>query len=163
MNSNIKFKEIQQFRQWWLWVIILGMAIYTSYLYYQQIILGIPVGKKPMSDLGLITYTVFVVCFIAMFYFMALRTEINSNEIRIQFFPFIKKVLPWKDVKKYEVITYDFASGWGIRLGTKYGTVFNIKGKQGLAIEMSSGTKYLIGTQKKEEMEAILNKIKRKP
>ena len=42
--------------------------------------------------------------------------------------------------------------GWGIRLWTKYGTVFNIKGKKGLAIELYSGKKFLIGTQKEIEL-----------
>nr|WP_315263057.1 hypothetical protein [uncultured Flavobacterium sp.] len=38
--------------------------------------------------------------------------------------------------------------GFGVRLFTSYGTVYNTKGDTGLAIELKCGKKILIGTQK---------------
>ena len=159
MGQNIKFSEIQHFRQWWLWVFLIGLAVFTIYVVYKQLILGIPFGEIPMSNLGLILYALFVVCFIAMFYFMGLKTELNKDEVQIHFIPFVKKSIPWNDVLKSEIITYGFVGGWGIRLGTKYGTVYNIKGNKGLALELNSGKKILIGTQKEDELKDFLNKL----
>ncbi|WP_282032750.1 hypothetical protein [Aequorivita sinensis] len=79
----------------------------------------------------------------------------------MRFFPFVKKKVNWKDVKSAEVVNYGFVGGWGIRLGTKYGTVYNIKGNRGLAIELLNGKKFLTGTQKETELREILAKIKK--
>ena len=77
----------------------------------------------------------------------------------MQFVPFIKKHVDWNEVKSIKVIDYGFVGGWGIRLGTTFGTVYNIKGKMGLAIELINGKKFLIGTQKAEELQIILKEI----
>ena len=159
MSQNIKFTEIQYFRQLWLWVFLIGFSVFTIFILYKQLILGIPVGDNPMSNVGLIIFTVFWVCFVAMFYFMGLKTEVNKDEIRIHFMPFTKRTILWSDVRKSELITYGFVGGWGIRLGTKYGTVYNVKGNKGLALELKSGKKILIGTQKEDEIKAFLNQL----
>ena len=66
-----------------------------------------------------------------------------------------KKYMPWEDIKSTKVITYKFV-GYGLRLGTKYGTIFNIKGSRGLQIELKSGEKVLIGTQQADDMKGLL-------
>jgi hypothetical protein len=58
-----------------------------------------------------------------------------------------------------KVLNYGFVGGWGVRLWTKYGTVYNVKGNIGLAIELKNGTKFLIGTQKEIELRSFLEKI----
>jgi hypothetical protein len=77
----------------------------------------------------------------------------------MHFFPFVKKRIDWKDVKSAEVLDYGFVGGWGIRLWTAYGTVYNVKGTKGIAIELLNGKKFLIGTQKETELREILEKI----
>ena len=49
-------------------------------------------------------------------------------------------MLPW--------VHYGFVGGWGIRFFTAYGTVYNMRGTKGLAINLEKGKKFLIGTQK---------------
>lgn len=159
MSQNLKFSEIQYFRQWWLWTFLIGIFVFTLFLLYNQLILGIPTGDHPMSNLGLCLFAVFVVGFLLLFYFMGLKTEINKEEIQIHFKPFAKKSIPWSEIQKSQLITYGFVGGWGIRLGTKYGTVFNIKGDKGLAIVLNSGERILIGTQKEEELRKFLNDL----
>lgn len=68
----------------------------------------------------------------------------------------MRKSVEWEDVKQAKVVDYGFVGGWGIRFGTEYGTVYNIKGKKGLAIELNNGKKFLIGTQKEEELNEVL-------
>ena len=156
---NIVFKETQKFSQWWLWLILIGIGILPILGIYKQLIIGEKFGDKPMSDLGLIIFALFVFSLIAMFWFMQLKTEIDQNEIRMHFFPLVKKRVNWKEIKNAEIVNYGFVGGWGIRLWTKYGTVYNMKGNKGLAIALTDGNKFLIGTQKPEELTAILEKI----
>lgn len=156
---NIVFKETQKFSQWWLWLILIGIGILPILGIYKQLIIGEKFGDKPMSDLGLIIFALFVFSLIAMFWFVQLKTEIDQNEIRMHFFPLVKKRVNWKEIKNAEIVNYGFVGGWGIRLWTKYGTVYNMKGNKGLAIALTDGNKFLIGTQKPEELTAILEKI----
>mgnify|MGYP006086436107 FL=1 len=153
------FKETQKFSQWWLWLILLFIGALPILGIYKQLIIGEKFGDKPMSDLGLIIFAVFVFSLIAMFWFMQLKTEIDQNEIRMRFFPLVKKRVSWEEIKNAEIVNYGFVGGWGIRLSTKYGTVYNMKGDKGLAIELLNGKNFLIGTQKPNELIAMLEKI----
>ena len=157
-GAKIEFKEEQKFTQWWLWLILIGVGILPILGVYKQFILGEKFGDKPMSDLALIIFCVFTFGLIAMFGFMRLKTEIDQNEIRMSFFPFVKKRVNWNEIKNAEVVNYGFVGGWGIRLWTKYGTVYNMKGNKGLAIELHNGKKFLIGTQKETELKIIVDK-----
>lgn len=149
------FKEEQRFRQWWLWVILIAISGLLLFGIYKQLILGQKFGNKPMSDLGVIIFALFNFGLLAGFWFVGLKTAINSREIVITFFPFVKKRVSWKDIKSAEIVNYGFVGGYGIRLGTKYGTVYNTKGTKGLAIELLNGKKFLIGTQKEVELQQI--------
>ena len=155
---KIEFKEEQKFTQWWLWLILIGIGVFPIFGIYKQLIIGEKFGDKPMSDFGLIIFSVFIISLIAMFWFMRLKTEIDQNEIRINFFPFTKKRVNWKEIKSAKIVNYGFVGGWGIRLWTKYGTVYNTKGNKGLAIELLNGKKFLIGTQKESELNKIVEK-----
>jgi hypothetical protein len=154
-----EFKEEQKFTQWWLWLILIGIGTLPLYGIYSQFILGEKMGTNPMSDVGLLLFSVFVFCFLLLFYLMRLKTEIDQDEIRMNFFPFVKKRIQWNQIKKADVVNYGFVGGWGIRLWTSYGTVYNTKGDRGLAIELLDGKKLLIGTQKEAALKAVLEKI----
>lgn len=88
---KIEFNEEQKFTQWELWLILIGIRILPIFGIYKQLILGGKFGDKPMSDFGLIIFCVFIFGLIVMFWFMRLKTEIDQNEIRMNFFPFVKK------------------------------------------------------------------------
>lgn len=154
-----EFKEEQKFTQWWLWLILIGIALIPVYGIYKQIYQGEVFGDKPMSNLGLIVFVIFMLLFLLLFWLFKLTTEINTKEIKIQFFPLVNKVVEWKDVKSAQVLNYGFVGGWGIRLFTKYGTVYNIKGNKGLALELKNGKKLLVGTQKMEELYEIVKNV----
>ena len=152
---KIEFTEEQRFTQWWLWIILTGVGIIPIYGIYAQIANGKAFGENPMSDLGLVGFTVFVFAFIAMFWFLRLKTEIDNNEIRMRFYPLAKKHVQWKDVKNARIVKYEFV-GYGIRFGSKFGTIYNTNGNKGLAIELHNGEKFVIGTQKENELKKIV-------
>ncbi|WP_313115267.1 phosphoethanolamine transferase domain-containing protein [Aequorivita sediminis] len=157
---KIVFIEEQRFTQWWLWLILIGIGILPILGIYKQLIIEKKFGDNLMSALGLIIFSLFIFGLIALFWFIRLKTYIDQSEIRMSFFPFVKKQINWKDVKSAQLVNYGFVGGWGIRLGTKYGTVYNTKGNRGLAIELRNGKKLLIGTQKETELKEILEKIR---
>ena len=155
---KIEFKEEQKFTQWWLWLILIPIGILSIFGIYKQLILEEKFGDKPISDFGFIMFAVFIFALIGLFLIMKLKTTIDKNGIRMSFFPFTKKQVEWNEIKNAKVVNYGFVGGWGIRLWTKYGTVYNIKGNKGLAIELKNGKKFLIGTQKETELNNVVGK-----
>lgn len=153
------FTEKQKFTQWWLWVLLLGIGMIPTIGIYKQLIIGEEFGSKPMSNLGLIVFLFFIYLLIAFFYFIKLETKITSDEITMKFFPLASKKVKWEEVSEVNIVNYGFVGGWGIRLWTKYGTVYNTKGKIGLAIELKNGSKFLIGTQKETELKNVIKEI----
>ena len=152
------FNEEQRFTQWWLWLILISIGILPVVGIFKQLFLGEEFGDKSMSDFGLIFFAVFVFALLGLFLMMRLKTEIDQSEIRVSFFPFVKKSVKWREIKKAEVLNYGFVGGWGIRLSFKYGTVYNIKGNMGLAIELRNGKRFVIGTQREKELGSIVEK-----
>jgi len=156
---NTLFTEKQKFTQWWLWVLLLGIGIIPIVGIYKQLIIGEKFGSNPMSNVGLTLFSIFIYLLIAFFYFLQLKTKITSEEISFTFFPLASKKVKWEAVSEAKIVNYGFVGGWGIRLWTPYGTVYNTKGKIGLAIELKNGSKFLIGTQKETELKTVLKKI----
>lgn len=154
-----EFEEEQKFTQWWLWLILIPIGIIPIFGIYKQLILGEKFGDKPMSDFGLILFSIFIFSLIGLFFIMKLKTSIDKNGIQMIFFPFTRNRVEWNEIQDTKVVNYGFVGGWGIRLWTKYGTVYNMKGNKGLAIELKNGKKFLIGTQKEVELNNVLKKI----
>jgi len=92
---------------------------------------------------------------------MKLTTEINNEEIIINFRPFFRnKVVKWRDVTSAEVVNYGFAGGWGIRwVGGKYNTIYNTSGRHGLFITHGKNRRFVVGTRKKEELERVIKRL----
>lgn len=153
---SLLFNEKQRFTQWWLWLLLLGITLLPTIGIYQQIYQGQPYGNNPMSDTGLILFFIFMLIFLLFFRSMHLSTKINRQKIEIKFFPFLSRSFRWKDIKSATIVDYGFVGGWGIRLGTKYGTIYNVKGKMGLAFELQNGKKYCIGTQQAAELKNLI-------
>lgn len=154
-----EFKEEQKFNQWWLWLILILMGVLPLIGIYKQLILGEKLGDNPMSDISLLIFSIIMFSLVGLFLIMKLKTSIDKNGINMHFFPFIKKSVDWQQIKNVKVVNYGFVGGWGIRLWTKYGTVYNVKGDKGLEIVLKSGKKFLIGTQKETELSTIIEKM----
>lgn len=135
--SRIYFKESQRFTQWWLWITLLAIG---GLLFFVQANLG-PIVLVALSILFLI---------------MRLETRIDEKGIGFRFFPFVSRKYSWQEIANARVVDYGFVGGWGIRLFTSYGTVYNMKGNKGLAVELKDGKKFCLGTQRPEELQAVI-------
>ena len=156
MEEKVFFSEKQQFRQWWLWLIHLGLIGFVLF----KIVVEKDFGNSSKYFV-IIPISILFISLI-LFWIMKLETKIYSDRIELKFFPFgIHKIYKIQDIQKMEVIKYnpliDYG-GWGIRLGA-----YNVSGNMGLKIHYRDKNNYdnsiLIGTQKPEEMSNTIKSI----
>ena len=154
---KIQFSEKQKFTQWWFWLILIGLGTIAVYGVIKQLFLGEQFESKPMSNSGII---IFALCVFGFIYFIRLTliTKINEDGIKMYFVPFVKKSIKWSELESVKIVNYGFV-GYGVRLGSKYGTVYNINGNKGLAIELKNRKKFVIGTQKETELKNRVEKM----
>ena len=157
------FNETQYFRQKWLWAIIIFFPAFSLYGIYEQIIMGNPIGDKPISDDGLIWFTVLIgVGLPLLFYSIRLKTRVSEEGLHYQFFPIHLKerTIPYGDIESFKARKYsplkEFG-GWGIRFGFE-GKAYNVSGKEGLQLVLKNERKVLFGSQKAKELEKAMKK-----
>jgi len=156
---NTLFKEIQRFNQWWLWGLLVLILCIPVYGIYKQVLMNEPIGSKPISDIGLFIILFIIILIIALIWSMKLETSITSQEIEIKYFPFTHRKISWSDIKTAEVVNYGFVGGWGWRISSQYGIVYNTSGNKGLVIQLKSGNKICIGTQRQKELQNVIESI----
>lgn len=152
-----EFVEIQRFRQWWLWLILLGSFLPLAVSFFRKINRE-GVSPEDFSFSGWLVYIGINAMVFLFFLALELRTEVDPKGVRMRLRFVDRKVIPWEDVQSAEIITYGFV-GYGLRLLTKYGTVFNISGNKGLAIRCKDGSRYLVGTQEPERLRNTLQAL----
>lgn len=157
---NVLFKEEQRFNQVYVWVIISVVMISSGFAVFEVIanhdqldsgsIVGLTISLLVAGSVGI------------LFYFLKLNTRIDQDYIGIKFSPFIDKKISWKEVESASVVEYKpfrEYGGWGIR--HRIGKVaYSVAGKVGLKLTLNSGKIVMIGTQRKDELKAILRKLK---
>ena len=118
-----------------------------------------PLETSPLTDEALIAFLLFGIAFAYFFRINELRTELNEDGIHVRFYPYTSRTVAWGEVEHCEVIPYDFVGGWGVRLWTKYGTVYNVQGGKGLFVQLKNRKKFLVGTQKPEELQLLVKQL----
>lgn len=167
MDKETLFTERQRFKQWWLWLILVGINGLFLFGVFKQVIGGQQFGDKPMSNTGLLIATGLTFALTLLFINFRLDTIIKKDGIYVRFFPFHLKFkhYTWDSLTKSFVRQYSPLTeygGWGLRLGLfGKGTAFNVSGDKGLQLEFTDKKKLLIGTNKPDELIETLNKIGR--
>ncbi|MBA4277534.1 hypothetical protein [Flavobacterium sp.] len=165
MANEVLFTESQKFKQWWLWLILLGINGLFLFGLFKQVIGGQQFGDKPMSNVGLIVTTVLTIVLTILFVNFRLDTTITKDGIYVRFFPFHLKFkhYSWDSLTKSYVRQYSPLTeygGWGLRLGLfGKGTAYNVSGDKGLQLEFTDKKKLLIGTNKPDELTETLKKV----
>jgi len=170
-GKNIYFEEIQQFRQPWLWFIVLPITIFGIvvfiYMLYVQLVLGKPVGDRPMPDGTLIWFGPLMLMIIAgipiLLFMSKLEVQIDAEAIHIRFTPFLEKdillneIVTWQARKYKPLLEY---GGWGIRWGPS-GKAYNISGSWGVQLQFTNGKRLLIGSQKAQDFARAIEYAKK--
>jgi hypothetical protein len=162
------FREQQQFRQGWLWLLFGGISIpvvgLLGYGVYQQLVLGHPFGTNPASNVALsgvfVAVLVLHTLVIALFWYARLDVEVNATELAIRFRPFHLKPrrIPLHHITDARARQYSALGeygGWGIRMGA-----YNVSGDDGVQLTLADGRRILIGSRRSGELEKAIRVAK---
>jgi len=171
VSKPIAFREVQQFRQLWLWIVLaastLPVAGIFGYGMVEQLVLGNQWGNKPMSDTGLLVSGIAAIVIslglLIMFWRSYLVTEVRHDGLFVRFFPFhwSFKRIELERVQDVEAKTYSPLmqyGGWGIRYG-RGGKAYNVSGKKGVMLTYNNAKTLLIGSQESEKLEAAIKSV----
>ena len=166
------FREQQQFRQRWLWLLFGAVSIpivgLLGYGVYQQLVLGNPFGTHPASNRQLSGVFIIILVLhslvIALFWYARLDVEVNATEVAIRFRPF-----HWRprrialnritDARARHYSALGEYGGWGIRAGI-HGSAYNVSGDDGVQLTLADGRRILIGSRRSGELEAAIRQAK---
>jgi hypothetical protein len=152
MTTTI-FEENQSFRQPWLWALMLA----TLAVLLVASLLAPGSQAVPWVVLG-VTLAVAL-----LLYSMRLSVQVDAEAVRIRFFPIWKKTISLVDIVRWEARTYRPIleyGGWGIRYTLNRGWAYNVSGNQGVQLELASGKRILIGSQRAEELARAIGEAK---
>jgi len=159
--SKPVFSEVQKFRQWWIWIIIVGLVVVNAWALYQQIVMGEPWGNNPASNEALWMSSALIWGIVMLIFHTKLETRINERGITVHFFPFhfSKHTYKWETIEKVYVSKYrpllEFG-GWGVRIAPGRKKAFTVSGNMGLHILLKDGRTRIIGTKRAEAIAFIL-------
>jgi hypothetical protein len=167
-NPVAEFHEEQQFRQPWVWLLLLAITLWLTIMFahglYTQLYLEQPWGDRPMSNTGLVvsaTISLFITAGLALlFYKLKLVTVVGTDGIHVRFFPLTSRKISFADITSCKARTYRPIreyGGWGIRYSRK-GKAYNVSGDRGVQLEFREGRPLLIGSQRAEELADVINK-----
>jgi len=164
MNSAVLFREVQRFRQWWLWLVIAIGPLTIWSATYRRFVLGGHFGRNSTPDGLLLALSLLIgIGLPLLFYSSQLVTEVRTDGVYVRFFPFHRSFLrfPFDSMKRYEARTYRPLveyGGWGIRYGWN-GKAYNVSGNQGLQLELNDWKRILVGSQRPLEFLAALQSL----
>lgn len=159
--ANLHFKESQKNKLTWysiFFICLYGLMFWALY----DIL-------KEEEDVAAMVSIVFSICLIVFFHIvviiMRLDVEIDEAKITYRFKPFHVKprIIYWEDVSDFYIRDYRPVmeyGGHGLKRKMKYGKSFTVSGKKGLQLILKDGKKILFGTQKPQELERIVGKLK---
>jgi hypothetical protein len=160
--ASLHFKESQKNK--FTWHSIFFISLYGLMFWSLNSIL------KEEEDIAAIVSIVFSLCLIIFFnivvIIMRLDVEIDEAKITYRFKPFHVKlrIIYWEDVSDFYIRDYRPImeyGGHGLKRKIKYGKAFTVSGKKGLQLILKDGKRILFGTQKPQELERIIGKIKK--
>lgn len=159
--KDVYFYERQRFRQWWFWVLTLGISLLFIVGCIQQLVLQKPFGNNPMSDVWLIITTALFLLLSLSLLTATLITFINKEGVYVKFSPFHSryKFFNWNEIDAVQIREYQPVSefgGWGIRVGRRGAKAYNASGKIGMELHLQNKKKIMIGTNQPSDLKRAL-------
>lgn len=162
--NNTLFHEEQPLRLWWAWLPILILAGLAWYYFLVQIVFSTPVGTPPAPDaMVVVIWLIFGIVFPLFGYSVKLVTTVAMDSIVLRFVPLATRRIPLRDVAAYQMRRYRALAEygrWGIRFGRHKKRAYTIGGDAGVELELTDGTRLLIGSQRAEELTGALGTAK---
>jgi hypothetical protein len=159
--AGIYFKESQKFKMTWIWALFI--CLYSVMFWSFRALLTEELEFVALATM-IISLCMIVILNVVVI-IMRLDVEIDEAKITYRYKPFHVKprIIYWEDVSDF--YTRDYRplreyGGHGLKRKMKYGKSFTVSGKKGLQLILKDGKKILFGTQKPQELERIIGKLK---
>jgi hypothetical protein len=157
-----------------MWIVLPAMILTIAglvYLMVQQLVFDNPIGDDPMSDGALILVNgpsiLLLIALVWLLWVSRLVTEIRDDGVYMQYAPLHRRLrgYKWSELADFHTRQYRPIreyGGWGLRIVSfGKGTAYNVSGNQGLQLIFNDGKKVLIGTQRRDELDEVLQQVKR--
>lgn len=160
----MRFREVQRPRQWWVWGIVILVAVLAWNDFIRHIVLDEPEQLgDPSNRFVIVSWVLFGLGLPLFFMMVKLVVEVQTDEIYIRLFPIRTRRVPLHRIQSFEARRYrpirDYG-GWGWRL-SRHGVAFNISGSYGVELVLDDGERIMIGSQKADELAAAIASLKR--
>lgn len=164
MGKENLFYEKQYFKQFPLWLILIGLNLLFIYAFFQQVIGGKKFGQNSMSNIQLEIATGIILLLTILFKIVHLDTVIKKDAIYIRFFPIQLnyRKYSWSSISKALVGKYKPIlgyGGWGFRISITGKKALTVSGDDGIKLFFKDGSQLLIGTNKPKELEGVLKEV----
>lgn len=165
MNQTTFYRESQNFRQWWMKVVIsvnaIGAIIIESYI-MRKIVMGTEAEGLP----GLLLFQIvalFLWSLSLFLYSLRLDTKVDSSGLYVKFRPLHRgwRVFQFEGIQSCETVRYrplfDYG-GWGIRYSRK-GKAYTVSGDSGIELVLKRDIKrtVIVGSQRSQELSQAVN------
>lgn len=141
-TQKVLFKETQRITHWYIYLPLAG-------------IMGIILYAKTTGEDILVPFLI-ILGLILLFLSYKMTTTVTADAITIKMSWFGTKKFAFRNINHFIMGRYSFI-GYGYRV-TTFGRAYNVKGNKGVLL-LHKGKKVLIGTQKEQELYALLSAL----
>lgn len=133
--------------------IMLGLLIW-------QVVLGHPWGKQPMSNAGVIGWTLFL--WVVYFRLITVRlvVEVRDKTLVVSLRGLWRaRRIPLADIQSVETVTFDPErdyGGYGIR-SNRQEKAYIASGNRGVRLKLAKGSTLVLGSQRSSELAGVLS------
>jgi len=160
------FHEEQSLRQRRLLILTAIPPVTMLLLAIWQVGLGHPWGKQPMSNAGIVGWTIFLWLIYFRLISVKLVTEVLPNELSVAMRGLWRSYrISLAAVQSVHAVTFDPISDWGgygVR-STARGKAFIAGGNKAVELALKKGGVVLVGSQRPEELAQALDQEMSKP
>lgn len=154
-STLVAFHEEQRFRQPWIWLVVLGVAVLQWWGWVQQILLGQPFGNNPAPDwMVWLFWALFGIGLPLFFVYLRLVVEVRDDGVWLRFVPLTKRAIPFEQIELVEAVDYKPLrqyGGWGVR-GLGSNRAYNVSGSQGVRLRLRGGDIVVIGSRRPQDL-----------
>lgn len=160
LSGPVIYREVQRFRQWFLYLPVLIVTVAVWWQFVEQVVLGRSTAEEPVPNwLAWVLAIVFGLGMPAFLLTLRMVTEVRPGLLRVRLFPVSRVEIPTTHILEAAVRHYSPLKeygGWGVRVSRTHGRAYNAYGSLGVQLVVEGRGPVLIGSQHPEELLAAL-------
>ncbi|WP_132060482.1 DUF6141 family protein [Halorussus amylolyticus] len=155
METEVRFREVQQFRQPWLWGLLGAQALLVA--------VSLVRGRRSARATA---RRLLVLGGVALFFRSAtLYTEVRDEGVYVKFAPLHRSFrrIPFSALADVQATGYSPLryGGWGVRWSPS-GVAYTVSGRSGVRLERANGRSVFVGSDRPDELLAAVQDTTRR-